>query len=477
MFPFTAKPETRLTFEDVFFEHRVRLYEFALQLAGRNHAEAEDLVQELYIRLARVGPVPDYIENPEHYLFSSLRNLYHKLARRARTSAIDDLSVVDYDSAERSLRAVDRHGIFFVREDLFRVCDYLSGRKNASRSASIFILRYFLGYYPSEVMKVTQSTRGAVDKAICAARNEARLDLKRPGVLQQIGGPREPKARTAGDGDDAYTLYWSLSETIFRSRIGECLSLTLLKEKYDQPGEGFTTAELAHLVSCPACLDRANRMLGLPLLEERSPDETIGRDTPQGPDGSAGAAPSLVSNRPRRNSQNPQRIRKRMQRRLEEVNEHRPQRLSIAVDGDIRASQRVTAQLSELQAELRPTDKPAFIEVLSEQNVCLAFVLVQALVPESGLRQVEETNLSDGRTLTVSISFAAESPTIQVVYNDALVESDASLEGETAPAVAVNPPRFDTVSALPATRVFAGLAQCLSRRMTARRMESGMWSE
>jgi DNA-directed RNA polymerase specialized sigma24 family protein len=68
--------ESRSTFEEIFFEHRFRLHEFALQLTGRNYAEAEDLVQELYIRLARVGPVPEHIENAEHYLFSILRSLY-----------------------------------------------------------------------------------------------------------------------------------------------------------------------------------------------------------------------------------------------------------------------------------------------------------------------------------------------------------------------------------------------------------------
>lgn len=427
MFPFQSKPSSRPTFEDVFFEHRIRLYEWALQLTGRNHAEAEDLVQELYIRLARVGPIPEHIENAENYLFSTLRNLYHRLLQRARTSAIDDLSIVDYDSAEHTLRAVDRNKIFFIREDLHRVCDYLCERRNASRSASIFILRYFLGYYPSEVALVVQSTRAAVDVAIRAARSEARLDLERPGVLQQIVG-RERKSRTPKEADDSHGLFLALRSKIFRSCIGECFTQSVLKAKYEQPGEGFSTAELAHLVSCPGCLDAANRILGLPLLEERSPDETIGRDTPQGPNGSSGAVPTLVSSRPKRKSQDPQRMRKRMQRRLEEVNQHRPQRLSIAVDGDIRASQKVTAQLSELLAELRPTEKPAFIEVLSEQSVCLAFVLVEALAPETGLQQSREIELSDGRTMTVSISFALESPTVQIVYSDPVVESDTALE-------------------------------------------------
>ncbi|MBT9332031.1 RNA polymerase sigma factor [Paracidobacterium acidisoli] len=447
MFPFPSKPGSRPTFEDVFFEHRTRLYEWALQLTGRDHSDAEDLVQELFVRFAGAGPVGEHIENPEDYLFSTLRNLHYARLRRARTSAIDDLSVVDYDSAERGLRAVDRNGVLFIREDLHRVCDYLCERKESSRAASIFILRYFLGYFPNEVVQVARTTRSAVDKAIRAARNEARLDLDRPGVLQQMAGARESKSRTSKAPTDSQGLFLALRTKIFRSCTGECFSRSLLEAKYKDNDQSFTTAELAHLVSCAGCLDRANRLLGLPLLEERSPDETIGRDTPQGPDGSAGATPTLVSSRAKRKAEDPQRFRKRMQRCLEEVNQHRPQHLLIAVDGDIRASQRVTAQFSELRAELRPMEKPTFIEVLSEQGVCLAFVLVQAPVPEGGLQQTKEVRLSDDRTMKVAVSFTAESPTIQVVYNDPLIAPEVDVEEESLKAVSVPAPKFEGIPA------------------------------
>jgi DNA-directed RNA polymerase specialized sigma24 family protein len=442
MFPFHSKPDPRPTFEDIFFEHYVRLLEWAMQLTSRNRSDAEDLVQELYVRFAGAGPVGEHIENAEDYLFSVLRNLQYARVRRARTSAIDDLSVVDYDSAERGLRAIDRNGILFVREDLHRVCDYLCERKNTSRSASVFILRYFLGYFPYEVMQVVQSTRSAIDKAVRAARTEARLDLERPGVLRQIGSA---KVRASKDTGDSQGLFLLLRAKIFRSCTGECFGPSLLEEKYEEPTQGFTTTELAHLVSCPECLDRANRLLGLPLLNERSPDETIGRDTPPGAGSSAGAAPTLVSSRAKRKPEDPQRLRRRMERCLQEVNQHRPQRLLIAVDGDIRASQRVTAQLSELQVELRPMEKPSFIEVLSEQSICLAFFLVQTLIPEGGLQQVQEIELSDDRTMKVAVSFTAESPTIQVVYNDPLIAMDAEMGENAVQTLPVIVPKFEGV--------------------------------
>jgi hypothetical protein len=130
---------------------------------------------------------------------------------------------------------------------------------------------------------------------------------------------------------------------------------------------------------------------------------------------------------------------------LQEVYQHRPQRLLIAVDGDIRASQRVTAELSELRVELRPMEKPAFIEVLSEQGICLAFILVQTLIPEGGLRQAQKIELSDDRTLKVAVSFTAESPMIEVVYNDPLVAMDADMEEDAVGALPVTVPKFEGI--------------------------------
>lgn len=450
MFPFQPKPEQRTTFEDIFFEHYSRLFEWALQLTHRNRSEAEDLVQELYVRFARLDTSSEHIESAENYLFSVLRNLHYARMRRARTSAIDDLSIIDYESAQRGLRAVDRSELLFVRSDLHRICDYLCSRKDSSRAASIFILRYFLGYFPNEAMRVVQSSRVAVDKAIQAMRREARLDLRRPGAIRPINGNRELNARSANSHENQQNLFLALRAKIFASCTGECFGRAALESKYAQLGHSFSAEELAHLVSCATCLDQANQILGLPLLEERSPEETIGRDTPQGPDASAGPTPTLVSNHLPRKKNELERRRIRLQRCAEEVNQHRPQRLLIVVDGDVRASQKVTAPLSELRVELGRAEKPSFIEVLSEQGICLAFVLVQQPAPEADLCQSQETKLSDDRGVKIVVSFTEETPAIQVVYRDPLVAAEA----EEAEVPAENPAIVRQHAVLPTLAAF-----------------------
>jgi DNA-directed RNA polymerase specialized sigma24 family protein len=107
MFPFPSKPDARPSFEEIFFEQYPRLFDWALQLTGRDRPKAEDLVQELYVRFAHVRKVPEHIENAENYLFTVLRNLQYARSR-VRTTALDDLSIVDYDLVERGLKAVDR---------------------------------------------------------------------------------------------------------------------------------------------------------------------------------------------------------------------------------------------------------------------------------------------------------------------------------------------------------------------------------
>jgi DNA-directed RNA polymerase specialized sigma24 family protein len=461
MFPFQPKPERRPSFEDIFFEHYTRLLEWALQLTRRDRSEAEDLVQELYIRFARLGAIPERIENAESYLFTVLRNLHYTRARRARTGAVDSLSIVDYDSVQHGLRAVDRSELLSIRSDLYRICDYLYNRKESSRSASIFILRYFLGYFPNEVMRVVQSSRVAVDKAIQAVRREARLDLERPGAIRSIGDKREHKLRMWNSTESDQNLFLALRAKIFASCSGECFGLPVLGEKYAQPAQSFTTQELAHLVSCTTCLDQANHILGLPLLEDRSPDDSIGRNTPQGPNSSAGSTPTLVSSRPSRRTNGMERHRSRLRRRAEEVDQHRPQRLLVVVDGDVRASQKVTAPLNELRVELGRIEKPAFIEVLSEQGYCLVFVPVQQPGPESDLYQTQEASLSDDRSLKVVVSFIEETPSIQVVYLDPLVAAEAdSLDVQAdTPGIAAR----QTLPAFEETNVIAWPGRLWSR--------------
>ncbi len=150
-----------------------------------------------------------------------------------------------------------------------RICQYACARKATANAASVLILRFFHGYYPSEIAKVLRNTCEAVHLRLRAARTEAKAYLENSKSLTFLDGQSQPLspeifparfARARGD------FLLELQQTIFQSRSGDCLSREELKELYEAARQGpFARKHLAHIVSCPVCLDTVNSLLGLPL--------------------------------------------------------------------------------------------------------------------------------------------------------------------------------------------------------------------
>ncbi|MGH9945538.1 MAG: hypothetical protein ACRD9R_24555, partial [Pyrinomonadaceae bacterium] len=67
-----------------------------------------------------------------------------------------------------------------------------------------------------------------------------------------------------------------LRREIFAARLGECFTPGRLLNLYQGGATGVPRSALSHLVSCPRCLDEANRLLDLPLLQERSAMDVLG---------------------------------------------------------------------------------------------------------------------------------------------------------------------------------------------------------
>lgn len=429
MITLRRKPEQFPGLEEIYFSYYERLFGWALQLTGQDRADAEDLVHDLYILLMRSGARLEQAEKQDAYLFAMLRNLHYARLRRAGRSPVSDLSIIDFDSIELGLASLDRRKLLHVRSSLKTVCEFACERKKASRTASILILRFFFGYYPSEVMKMLQMTRGAVDRSLQVARDEVRLHLERPGSFRSIMPDRQRSFLATSMWEDSYTLFGDLHQAIFRSCEGDCLGKKALAERYERERRAdFTTAELAHLVSCARCLDDVNSILSLPLLADRSPDDTLGRDNSQGPGGGSPGPVAMPGSQSKRKSATKNAVAVQIiQHRMREVFEHRPRVLQIAVNGKLRASQKVTAELNELHLKLGRSEKPAFIEVLSEQNIRIAYLHVFDPAQHLGLEQREQVLLSDERQLDLALSHASDVPTVCVVYRDPVVaEIDAA---------------------------------------------------
>lgn len=431
-----SKPERRSN-EDVFFDYYPRLREWAGQITRHDRVEAEDLVQDFYLRITRITRPVDEMEQVEPYLFRVLRNLYLARVRRNGRNPLNDLSIVDYDSLEHGLAVADRGELLFVRDHLRKICRYACERKSTVRSASVLILRFFHGYYPTEVMRILQAKRSSVDMLLQAARNEARLFLERPDAIRCIVPSRNLSLLFSKKGESAHPLFRELQEAIFSAVEGKCLDRAGLERRYGalNADAGLSTQELSHLVSCRICLDRVNKILGLPLLAERTPEDGIDRDRTSGP-GANGAGGGDMRRKMTRKAPS---IRK-MERRARELFEHRPSSLEIVVDGEVRTSQRVTAEVNELRLRLGSREEPSLIEVQSEQLYCLACLPVENPDCSERLRQVETVSLSDGRSLTLTVSFGPDDLIVHVLYRDPVMvemgEADTAIESvsDTVPA-------------------------------------------
>src|SRR5262249_28190084 len=181
---------------------------------------------------------------------------------------------------------------------------------------------------------------------------------------------------------------------------------------------GTTTIEcapLAHIVSCAGCLDAVNTLLGLPLLVDRCPTDTLGKDTrPKGGRGGGSMGGSNLQDAVRK-----------YRRSMKEIFEHRPKELHFLVNGFVLGSQAVNSELSEQTLDINLTERIGFVEVLSEQEAPLLFLNVEP-PPDGPVKQPARVALSDGRTLDLTLSFSSTWPTLHVVYNDPLLKAESA---------------------------------------------------
>lgn len=410
-------PQHSQSHEEIFVQWYGRLLSRALRLTNYHWANAEDLVHDVFIELALRHSDNPTIENLESYLFTMLRNAHTSQARRAGQDRTEQLCITDYDSLELGLHTAfgqmeqqAQHSQLRVREELQRACQYACIRKETSKAWGVLILRFFHGYYPSEIVKVTRASRPAVDEWLWTARREAKLHINEPQRLRVIaGGPLMLK----GDGPrlsanlSTPEMMRELRAGVFRTRRGECFTQEQLRELYRAEAASLECATLAHVVSCAQCLDEVNSLLGLIPLSERYPVDVLGND--KGPDddgpGSGGGADGGGMDEARR----------RVQRRVRAVIEHRPRLLRIAVNGRYVCGQTITSQRSEqtLNVDLIDLVEPLeFIEVFSEQDVRLLMMDVDEQLGE----QTRCVELSEGRTLSVRLNRTGPRPELHVAY-------------------------------------------------------------
>jgi len=465
-----AKIEKSRDHEEIFLDHYDWLLRSGRDLCHGSREEADDLVQDLYVGFVQSKATVrvDDADLLRGYLYRALKNLFIRKNRRNRDAAAS-LDISDFDSIQIALSSVDGSQLLLVRSRLTEICEYACTRRTTHKAGSVLILRFFFGYYPSEIAQILKTTRAAVDKLTHTARLEAKAYLTRPRTLQfphqhqypeqisndsmlrenPVPGTPEQKGNLP---DDPAELKAELRERILSRAEGDCLSKDVITARYAEGSEQtLSTNELAHLVSCRTCLDTANDILGIPSLDMHFSSNDSEPDDQEPPSTAAG----------RRRD----RTRQRLRRKQREAFEHRPAQLQVAVNGQILGATAITGEFNEFQLNnLDMISHPEFVEVLSEQGITLASLALLE-VDEDGIPlQRAHVVLSDGRDLTIEMTWSGSGPAVNVSYRDLPVEdpaADAMLNGPTLSEVEIRS-ITDTPATKPKVNAWKRLASWLA---------------
>jgi RNA polymerase sigma-70 factor (ECF subfamily) len=138
-----------------------------------NAADAEDVLQQVFLRLLRRGPAAEPLDNQESYLRRAAINVSLDTIRNrqdARSVPIDEApplqSPRDQNQAE-------------LQDSLRRALATLDGR-----SAEVFALRYFEGYKNHEIAKMLRISQVQVAVLLFRTRQQLQKEIKSHSVVK-----------------------------------------------------------------------------------------------------------------------------------------------------------------------------------------------------------------------------------------------------------------------------------------------------
>lgn len=440
--------------EKVFLDHYEWLLGRALQLSHGAQSVAEDLVHDCYVRF--VQAVTDIQLDDENrlrgYLYRTLQRLAKSNYESEGRDAFQSLQAVDYDSIEFALASVDRSKLLYIRSDLARICEYCCLRRKTSRAGSVLIFRFFLNYYPSEIVRLLKASSAAVYKLTETGRLEAKAFLTRPESLHFLGSNNRsttpfPRRHLP---ESPAALFAELNRRIFAEPEGPCFAPGRLELLYAEDSkEQLTTQDVAHLASCKACLERANRLLRLLGVPSYFSDVFNDPNDGKPPRSSSGSKQEPLT---------------RMRKKARDVHEHRPKRLELVIDGEVHSAHQITSANSQFQIKLRSASAPSFIEVRSEQKLRLLCLDVENYdVMESTALQAE-ASLSDSRALALELNLGNGGPIVNVSYYDPILEA---IDEDWAYNEELRPPVFPETRQPAAPRETPGLLGRLKGALAA----------
>jgi len=158
--------------ETLFQEHHGRVFRTAQRITG-SAADAEDVLQTVFLRLVKGQDDYDWSRNPEAYLSRAAINASLDLLRsrtRSKAVALDDSEVDSIAGSFRSPEAVhaDRELQTLVRQAVSRL---------GKTAGEMFVLRYYEGFDNKEIASLMNTSPLVVGVVLHRARTKLRKEI------------------------------------------------------------------------------------------------------------------------------------------------------------------------------------------------------------------------------------------------------------------------------------------------------------
>ena len=166
----TNEPASEL--ENLFQAHHGRVFRTAQRITG-SVADAEDVLQTVFLRLVKGGDDYDWSRNPEAYLSRAAINASLDLLRsrtRSKAVALDDTEVDSITGTYENPETVhaDRELQTLVREAVSRL---------GKTAGEMFVLRYYEGFDNKDIAALMNTSPLVVGVVLHRARTKLRKEI------------------------------------------------------------------------------------------------------------------------------------------------------------------------------------------------------------------------------------------------------------------------------------------------------------
>ena len=160
--------------ESLFQAHHDRVFRAAHRITG-SAADAEDVLQTVFLRLVKGGETYDLSQNPEAYLSRAAINASLDLMRsRGRAKAVG-LGEVDAEGLESKFRSPEVEHADRELQTLIRQAVAGLG----TTAGEMFVLRYYEGHDNQEIAKILGTSQMVVGVVLHRARTKLRKEIGR----------------------------------------------------------------------------------------------------------------------------------------------------------------------------------------------------------------------------------------------------------------------------------------------------------